>query len=71
MKPCPSISRAGIATFPLSNDKSYELRITGRSVCGCIYVEINLELNHIQQIVGFLSTSVCFLQQKYLPELER
>lgn len=58
MKLCPSISRAGIATFPLSNDKSYELCITGRSVCGCSYVEINFKFNHIQQMVGFLTESV-------------
>lgn len=44
MKPCPSVSRAGIAASPLSNDKSCELCVTGRSVCGCIYVEINLSL---------------------------
>lgn len=70
MKLCPSISRAGIATFPLSNDKSYELCITGRSVCGCSYVEINFKFNHIQQMVGFLSNRVCVLQRKDLPELE-
>lgn len=56
MKLWPSISRAGIAMFPFSNDKSYELCVRGRSARGCIYVEINLSLNHIQQIVGSLST---------------
>lgn len=59
MKLCPSISRAGIATFPLSNDKSYELCITGRSVCGCSYVEINLSLiTYSKWLVFCLTESV-------------
>lgn len=41
MKLCPSASRAGIATFALSNDKPHELWVTARSLCGWIDVEIN------------------------------
>lgn len=67
MKLCPSTSRAGIAAFLLSNDKSYELWVTARALCGWIYVGINLGLiTYSTQLFSVCFNRVCFLQGWFL-----
>lgn len=72
MKLCPSTSRAGIATFPLSNDKFYELWVRAGALCGWIDVEITLCLiTHSTELFFVCCNRVCFLQGRFLPGLEQ